>query len=115
MGGVDGETAEVSGDPSPARLLGNDGRGATAHETVEDKVAGVGGRGDDPLQESIGLLGPVAGPVLSLRVDRRDVLPEVVDDAAFGLVEIALQLWAFALVVGIPDATLGVERGHGFP
>ena len=59
-GGVDGEAAEVAGDPAAAELLGDRRRRAGAAEAVEDEVVVVGGGVDDAVEEGFGFLGVVA-------------------------------------------------------
>ena len=58
--GVDGEAAEVAGDPAAVQLLGDGGRRAAAGEAVEDEVAFVGGGADDAVEECFGFLRGVA-------------------------------------------------------
>jgi hypothetical protein len=57
---------DVDADPLAPQLLRRVHRGAAAAERIEHHVAGVGGRGDDALQQRDGLLGGVAEAFLGL-------------------------------------------------
>ena len=54
--GLDGALVDVASNPAAAEFLGDGGGGARADKAVEDEVAGVGGRGDQPFQQGFGLL-----------------------------------------------------------
>ncbi len=58
-GGVDGEAAQIAGDPAPVQLLSHGGGGSAADEAVEDEVVFVGGGADDAVEEGFGFLGGV--------------------------------------------------------
>ena len=77
--GVDGEAAEVGGDPAAAELLGDGGRRAAAAEAVEDEVALVGGGVDDAFEEGFGFLCRVANSLISRCL--RDICPTVRDSS----------------------------------
>jgi hypothetical protein len=55
-GSVDGEAAEVGGDPVATELLGDGGGGAGAAEAIEDEVAFVTARINNPSQQGFRLL-----------------------------------------------------------
>ena len=65
-GGVDGELAEVAGDPLAAQLLGHRRGRAGAAEEVGDEVAFVGRGFDDPFEQSFGFLSWVVNSFFSL-------------------------------------------------
>jgi hypothetical protein len=56
---VDGKRGDVDADPLASKPLRGVDRRSTAAEGVEDEVAGVGGGGDDALEQGDGLLGGV--------------------------------------------------------
>ena len=73
---ADGEVGDVDADPLPPELLRRVDGGAAAAERVEHHVAGVGGGGDDALEQGEGLLGGVAEAFLGLGIDRRQCPPK---------------------------------------
>jgi hypothetical protein len=60
-GGVDGEFAEVGGDPLAAKFFRRGGRGAGATEEVGDKVPFFTACPDYAFEEGLGLLGCIVG------------------------------------------------------
>ncbi len=59
-GGVDGELAEIGGDPLAAQFFGHGGGSAGAAEEIGDQIAFVGRGLDDTFKECFGFLGGVA-------------------------------------------------------
>ena len=65
-GGVDGEAAQVAGDPAAAELLGDGRVVPLPTEAIEDQVAFVGGGFDDAFEQGFGLLSRVVDASLRL-------------------------------------------------
>ena len=74
----DGEMRDVYADPLAARLVrGDDGR-ATAAKWIERHVARIAAGGDDAFEQCNRFLRGIAESFLSLRIDRRNVYPNLV-------------------------------------
>ncbi len=84
--GVDGEAAQVAGDPTAIQLLRDRRRGAGAGKAIENKVAFVGRRFDDALEQGFGLLRGVACSFQRDIVHQLDVSPNVLKWKPFDLV-----------------------------
>ncbi len=74
----DRKLGDVYADPLAPQLLGGVNRRAAAAEGVEDPVAGVAAGFDDALNQGEGLLRWVAETLVCLRVDRRNVGPNII-------------------------------------
>ena len=92
--GVDGEAAQVAGDPAAAQLFGDGRGGAAAAEAVEDEVALVRGGIDDAFEEGFGFLGWIADSLMCDGVYIVYVRPNVLDKVAFGFIQVTLQAWS---------------------
>lgn len=78
---ADGKVRNVDADPLAIELLHRMNCGPAAAEGIKDNIAFVGRRGDSPLKKRQRLLSWIAKTFLSLRIDRRDVCPDVAHDA----------------------------------
>ena len=74
---VDGDMGNVDADPPPVEFFGGMDGGAAAAKRVEHQVAGVGGGGNDALQQGDGFLGGVAEAFLGRLIDAVDVNPDI--------------------------------------
>ena len=88
---VDGDMGNVDADPPPVEFFGGMDGGAAAAERVEHQVAGVGGGGNDALQQGDGFLGGVTEFLLGTNL--LDIVPIVRDRAALGIFQIFFVLW----------------------
>jgi len=107
---VDREPAEIAHDPVSTELLGNYRGGPAAGKAVEDEVALVGRRADDPLQQALRLLGGVTRPLARHRVQRRKLGPHILNLRTSRLVEVVDARGYLAF----PDhhSPFGLERTH---
>jgi hypothetical protein len=92
-GRVNGELAEIGGDPLATELLGDGGGGARADEEVGDEVAFVAAGIDDSFQQRLGLLCRIAETFVCHWIDMEDVRPKVVHWNAGERIQILLVLW----------------------
>ena len=90
--GVDGELAEVGGDPLAAELFCHGGRGATPAEKVRYQIACVATGLNDSLQQRPRLLRWIVEPLIGDLVHGVDVIPDIPDSRSLTLVEVSLQV-----------------------
>ena len=83
---MNGELAQVGGDPFAAQLFGHGGGSTGAAEEVGDQVAFVGRSSDDAFKESFRFLSGIARPFVGNLIDALYVIPNVANVSALLLV-----------------------------
>src|ERR1700686_1618278 len=108
---IDGEIGDIDADPFAPEFLRRVNGGAASAKWIEHDIPRIAARADDAFEKGLRFLCREAETLLSLRVDGRDVRPNVAEWFTSLFIEVALETRHFTWG-GLDHQTLGVCLRH---